>query len=93
MGMLGTACLSIAAAALLAAVAFRLRKVLGSVSLRTDRRRLRGFSVFDMQVIVGNGVERPKREAALYLTLKTSPAEPLSAAKLLFEQKVRRLGE
>jgi len=38
-------------------------------------------------------VERPKREAALYLTLKTSPAEPLSAAKLLFEQKVRRLGE
>jgi len=46
-----------------------------------------------MQVIVGNGVERPKREAALYLTLKTSPAEPLSAAKLLFEQKVRRLGE
>jgi hypothetical protein len=75
------------------AVALWLRGVFRSASLRTGQQRHRNISVFDLQLSVGGGADRPKREAALYLTLKNTPAEPHSAARLLFEEKVRRLGE
>lgn len=93
MTMLGIAGLWIAGAMVVAAAGLRLRKVFGSISLKTQRQRVKGVSVFDLHLIVGGAATRPKREAALYVTLKTLPPEPVSPAKLLFEQKVRRLGE
>ena len=91
---LGIACLSIVAIGF-AALAIRLARIIGPVKLKTGRQRLRGFSVFDLQLTVasGKGPEPPKTEAALYFTVKTLPAEPMSSAKMLFAEKVRRLGE
>jgi len=79
----------------LGAAAIAVRKLFRSASLKTGSQRLRGFSVFDLHLTVhgGGAAETPKTEASLYLTLKTTPAEPISAAKRLFEKKVRRLGE
>jgi hypothetical protein len=92
MRMLAMAFLSISAAIVFIAAYVWLKKALGTASLRTRRQRIKGFSIFDLQLSVG-GAEQSKREAALYLTLKSSPAEPHSAARLLFDEKVRRLGE
>ena len=95
MKMLGIAFLAIAMATVFVAVAIWLRRFVRSASLKTRRHHFQGFSVFDVQLTVGEGkgAKRPKREAALYLTVKTLPAEPISAAKLLFDEKVRLLGE
>jgi hypothetical protein len=93
MRMLAVAFLLGSGAILFAAAVLWLKKTVGSASLRTGRHRHAGFSVFDLQVSVGGPADRSKREAALYLTLKSSPADPHSAAKLLFCQKVRRLSE
>jgi hypothetical protein len=85
------ACLSIGAIAL-GAVALGLGR---SARLKAGRQRFEGFSVFDLQLTFGRGkgAEPPKTEASVYFTLKTSPREPSTAAKLLFDEKVRRLGE
>ena len=93
MKSLEMAFLLITGAIVVVACAVWIKRAVGSASLRTGQQRLKGFSVYDLQVSVGGGAERPKREASLYLTLKSSPGESHSAAKLLFEEKVRRLGE
>ena len=93
MSILGIACLWIGGGIALTAVGLWLRNLVGSMSVKTKRHHVRGFSVFDLHLIVRGASTRPKREAALYITLKTFPPEPISPAKLLFDEKVRRLGE